>query len=144
MYQYGGNGIDYDPLGQLMFTPSQGFSVGLSGRVMSLGRQLTLRSDLQLVTRAAQSAEKAINGTGRFAGYAKHQYAAKLLDRYQRIYGTRGFEFNEYFNGVRMGRGYLDVINHNRRIIYDFKFGNATMSAEQLAKYTRNYPGLLD
>ncbi|MEH3114040.1 hypothetical protein [Pedobacter terrae] len=55
-------------------------------------------SDLELVGKAADKAEAAIGGTGRFAGTAKHTYANNLLNRYQRIYGDRGLNFNQYFN----------------------------------------------
>lgn len=97
-------------------------------------------TDLQLVTRAAQKAEAAIGGTGRFAGTAKHTYANNLLSRYQLIYGNRGFQFNQYFKGPA-GKGFLDVVNHQSRTIYDFKFGSAVMSNSQFLKYTNSFPG---
>ncbi len=102
-------------------------------------------SELQLVTRAAQKAETAIGGTGRFAGTAKHTYANNLLSRYQQIYGDRGLRFNQYFNNNLLygsgNRGYLDVINTQTMKIYDYKFGNATMSNSQFLKYSTSFPG---
>ncbi len=98
-------------------------------------------SEVQLVTRAAQKAEAAIGGTGRFAGTAKHTYANNLLSRYQSIYGNRGLQFNNYFNNGVGNRGFLDVVNHGSKTIYDFKFGSATWRSGQLLKYQRNFPG---
>lgn len=97
-------------------------------------------TDLQLVTRAAQKAETAIGGTGRFAGTAKHTYANNLLNRYQSIYGNRGLQFNQYFNGPA-GKGFLDVVNHRTTTIYDYKFGSAVMSNSQFLKYSNSFPG---
>ena len=97
-------------------------------------------TDLELVTKAATKAENAIGGTGRFAGSAKHTYANKLLSRYQSIYGSRGLEFNQYFNKVT-GKGFLDVINHRTMSIYDFKFGKAVMNNAQYLKYSSSFPG---
>ncbi|RNL68608.1 hypothetical protein ED312_23140, partial [Sinomicrobium pectinilyticum] len=98
-------------------------------------------SEVQFVTRAAQKAEAAIGGTGRFAGIAKHTYANNLLSRYQSIYGNRGLQFNNYFNNGVGNRGFLDVVNHGSKTIYDFKFGSATWRSGQLLKYQRNFPG---
>jgi RHS repeat-associated protein len=102
-------------------------------------------TDLQLVTRAAQKAETAIGGSGRFAGTAKHTYANDLLSRYQSIYGSRGLEFNQYFNNNALygsgNRGFLDVINRQTMTIYDYKFGNAVMGNSQFMKYSNNFPG---
>ncbi|MGX5687417.1 DUF6443 domain-containing protein [Arcticibacter tournemirensis] len=97
-------------------------------------------TDLQLVTRAAQKAETAIGGTGRFAGTAKHTYANNLLSRYQSIYGNSGLQFNQYFNGPA-GRGFLDVVNHRTMTIYDYKFGSAVMGNSQFLKYSNSFPG---
>jgi RHS repeat-associated protein len=97
-------------------------------------------TDLQLLTRAAQKAENAIGGTGRFAGTAKHTYANNLLNRYQSIYGNRGLQFNQYFNGSA-GKGFLDVVNHQTMTIFDYKFGSAVMSSSQFLKYSNSFPG---
>ena len=98
-------------------------------------------STTQLVQKSATLAERAVGGTGRFAGTAKHTYANNLLNRYQSIYGSRGLEFNNYFNNGVGNRGFLDVVNHGSKTIYDFKFGSATWRSGQLLKYQRNFPG---
>lgn len=93
----------------------------------------------QLVQKSATLAERAIGGTGGVAGTAKHQYASKLLNRYQSIYGNRGLETGLYFNKGVGNRGFLDVIDHTNGIIYDFKFGKAVMSPAQYNKYFNNF-----
>jgi RHS repeat-associated protein len=98
-------------------------------------------STASLVQKSAVLAERAIGGTGRFAGTAKHTYANNLLRRYQGIYGNRGLEFNSYFNNGVGNRGFLDVINHQTKTIYDFKFGKANWRTGQFEKYQRNFPG---
>ncbi len=117
----------------LLPIPKVGWALKLLGR-----GELT---ELELVTKAATKAERAIGGTGRFKGIAKHTYANKLLSRYQSIYGSRGFEFNQYFNNGVGNRGFLDVINHGSKTIFDYKFGSATMGLEQYLKYSRNFQG---
>jgi hypothetical protein len=98
-------------------------------------------TELQLVTKAAQKAEAAIGGSGGVAGTLKHTYAKNLLSRYQSIYGDRGLSLgSNYFNGPA-GKGFLDVVNHNTGMIYDFKFGNAFMSNAQYLKYSNSFPG---
>lgn len=98
-------------------------------------------TDAQLLTRIAQKAETAIGGSGGVAGTLKHTYAKNLLSRYQSIYGDRGLSVgSNYFNGPA-GKGFLDVVNHNTKIIYDFKFGNAFMSNAQYLKYSNSFPG---
>ena len=53
--------------------------VGGLGRVRgAVNAARTGMSEVQLVTRAAQKAEVAIGGTGRFAGTAKHTYTNNL------------------------------------------------------------------
>ncbi|MEO5894048.1 MAG: RHS repeat-associated core domain-containing protein [Ferruginibacter sp.] len=96
-------------------------------------------SNQQLVQKSATLAERAIGGTGRFAGTAKHQYANKLLNRYQSIYGDRGLRPNFSFNNGVGNRGFLDVLDQTNGIIYDFKFGKAVMSSAQYNKYFRNF-----
>jgi hypothetical protein len=93
----------------------------------------------QLVQKSATLAERAIGGSGGVAGTAKHQYANKLLNRYQKIYGDRGLLPNHSFNNGVGNRGFLDVLDNTNGIIYDFKFGNAVMSPAQFNKYTRNF-----
>jgi hypothetical protein len=98
-------------------------------------------STTRLVQKSATLAERAVGGTGRFAGTAKHTYANNLLSRYQSIHGSRGLQFNNYFNNGVGNRGFLDVVNHGSKTIYDFKFGSATWRSGQLLKYQRNFPG---
>ncbi len=98
-------------------------------------------TELQLVTKAAQKAEAAIGGSGDVGGTLKHTYAKNLLSRYQSIYGDRGLSVgSNYFNGPA-GKGFLDVVNHTTKTIYDFKFGNAVMSNRQFLKYSNSFPG---
>jgi hypothetical protein len=87
-------------------------------------------TNLELVQKAATKAESAVGGTGRFAGTDKHNYATKLLDRYQRIYGNRGFEFKVPFNNGPGNRGFLDVLDNINGVIYDWKFGYPGITAD--------------
>lgn len=64
-----------------------------------------------------------------------------FLQRYQNIYGDRGLEFNKYFNNGVNNKGFLDVVNFNKRTIYDYKFGGADWRAGQYEKYMRNFKG---
>src|SRR5690606_20826972 len=93
----------------------------------------------QLVQKSATLAERAIGRTGGVAGTAKHQYANKLLNRYQKIYGDRGLLPTHSFNNGVGNRGFLDVLDNTKGVIYDFKFGNAVISPAQFNKYTRNF-----
>ena len=45
----------------------------------------------ELVIKAANKANKAITGIGPIVGTKKHVYAEELIDRYQMIFGDRGF-----------------------------------------------------
>jgi hypothetical protein len=99
----------------------------------------------ELIEKAATMAETNIGGVGRFAGRNKHAYASKVLDRYQRIYGDRGLETDQFFNrGSR--RGFLDVVDHANKTIYDFKFGYPGktdamfMRTPQMIKYQSAFP----
>lgn len=100
-------------------------------------------TNFQLVTKAAEKAEKAIGATGRFAGTEKHSYAFKLLERYQSIYGDRGINTNIFFDNNEIfgtgNRGFLDIWDKSNNIIYDFKFGKTGMSKAQFDKYFRNF-----
>jgi hypothetical protein len=102
-------------------------------------------SELQLVTKAAQKAEAAIGGSGGVAGTLKHTYAKNLLSRYQSMYGGNLSLGSNYFNNNALlgagNRGFLDVVNHSTKTIYDFKFGNAVMSNSQFSLYSRNFTG---
>ncbi|MDR7212729.1 hypothetical protein [Flavobacterium piscis] len=102
-------------------------------------------TNLELVQKAATFAERAIGGTGRFAGTAKHNYATNLLERYQSIYGNKGLQFKVPFNNGPGNRGFLDVLDNTNGIIYDWKFGYPGMTPAQLnmtpqmLKYKRNF-----
>jgi len=102
-------------------------------------------TDAELIDRIAQKAQRAIPGSDRFAGKAKHRYAEKLLTRYQDMFGDRGFKTEFYFNNNKKfgvgNRGILDVVNDNTKMIYDYKFGEAGMGSKQFNKYSRNFPG---
>ncbi len=103
----------------------------------------------QLVQKAATKAERAIGGTGRFAGTAKHEYATNLLIRYQQMYGQRGLQFKVYFDNTNTlgagNKGFLDVLDNLNGMIYDWKFGYPNMTLAQLnltpqmAKYRFNF-----
>ncbi|MEZ4912416.1 MAG: hypothetical protein R2774_16320, partial [Saprospiraceae bacterium] len=98
-------------------------------------------TELQLVTRATQKAETAIGGSGGVAGTLKHTYAKKLLSRYQSRFGGNLSLGSNYFNNGISNRGFLDVVNHSTKTIYDFKFGGAVMNNAQFLKYSRNFEG---
>jgi RHS repeat-associated protein len=98
-------------------------------------------TEMQLVTRAAQKAEAAIGGTGNVAGTLKHTYAKNLLSRYQSRFGGNLSLGSNYFNNGIGNRGFLDVVNHSTKTIYDFKFGGAVMNNAQFLKYSRNFEG---
>ena len=72
-------------------------------------------------------------------GSLKHQYAKKLLDRYQKMFGDRGLETEFPFNNGPGNRGFLDVVKHSTMQIWDYKFGKAVMSTEQYLKYSTNF-----
>lgn len=93
----------------------------------------------QLLSEVAKRAEKNIGGEGRFAGSAKHSYASRFLKHYQNLYGNRGLEVNFYFKDVGFGKGFLDVLDTKNNVIYDFKFGNPTMSNAQYNKYHNTF-----
>ena len=125
-------------------TKVAGVAVNASERGLSMMAVKTLTTG-ELVESAAIRAERAIGGTGRFAGTAKHTYAINLLKRYESRFGSRGLSYNRYFNNNASfglgNRGYLDVIDRQTMTIYDFKFGNAFMSNSQYLKYSSNFQG---
>lgn len=110
-----------------------GSSIKTGYQSFRLGKELT---NSQLVQKSATLAERAIGGTGGVAGTAKHQYASKLLNRYQSIYGNRGLETGLYFNKGVGNRGFLDVIDYTNGVIYDFKFGKSELDSLQLSNRT--------
>lgn len=129
--------FDLGPAG-LGFAPAVEMSFIYAAAVTNYGL-----SNFQLVAKAAEKAERAIGGIGRFAGTEKHIYSFKLLERYQKIYGNRGLRTNVYFNNEGLlgpnNKGFLDVWDQTNNIIYDFKFGKTGMSKNQYEKYFRNF-----
>lgn len=119
-------------------TKVAGVVVNASERGLSMMATKALTNG-QLVESAALRAERAIGGKGAVAGTAKHQYANKLLNRYQKIYGDRGLIPNYSFNNGVGNRGFIDVLDNTNGIIYDFKFGKAFMSRAQYNKYFNNF-----
>lgn len=109
----------------------------------------TALTDLQLVTRAGEIAERSVGGTGRLAGTAKHKYATDLLKRYEDIFGSRGFEYGKQFNFGPGDRGVFDVFKRSSTTIFDWKFGYPGktipqfMQTPQMLKYQRNFPNYI-
>ena len=97
-------------------------------------------TNAELVQKVANKAEKAVGGKGPVAGIKKHQYANKLIEKYQSMYGERGLKTNERFKNFETDEiGILDVHDIQNNIIYDFKFGNAKMGKKQHGKYQRAF-----
>jgi RHS repeat-associated core domain len=105
-------------------------------------------SNQELLQKAAEKADAAVEGNNAVAGTAKHKYATELLDRYQKINGDRGLEFKVHF-GLKTdigNNGILDVLDIKNKVIYDFKFGYPNMTetkfllTPQMLKYQSNYP----
>lgn len=92
----------------------------------------------EIVQKAVKLAERKVGGVGGVAGTAKHTYTNNLINRYQSIYGDRGLSTNFYFKTAN-SRGFLDVVDHRSKIIYDYKFGNAVMSKRQFNKYSNAF-----
>lgn len=85
-----------------------------------------------LVQKAATIAEKNIGGKSAVDGTKKHEYATKMLRKYQKINGDRGLDFKvtDYdANGKKM---ILDVLDRKNSIIYDWKFGYPNKTPDQL------------
>lgn len=120
-----------------------GGQVGI--QTSSLENNPKLTND-KLVSEVARRADQNVPSTGNPAldGIFKHQYATKLLNKYQGMYGNRGLETNVYFNNKDLGlRGFLDVKDIGNKIIYDFKFGNPVMSTAQAVKYSLAHPNYI-
>lgn len=105
-------------------------------------------TNTELIQFGANEAERIVGGTGRYAGTQKHTYVNALLDRFERIDGTRGFQYDVYFgpeNGN--GRGFLDLWDPQNNMIYDFKFGypNKTPAmlnnSPQMIRYRNEFTG---
>ncbi len=133
-----------DPLGAAAYSTlffSEAFTFGASALLEAAGettlQELINLSNEEIVQNAANDAEEIIGGVGGVAGTLKHSSAFESI----RNSGNSQLRVNEYFNNGLDNKGFLDVIDIQNKIIYDFKFGNATMSASQFKKYSRNYPG---
>lgn len=96
-------------------------------------------STYDVLQSAARHAEAAIPQNGGVAGTLKHGFSTKFMKQWEAVNGSRGLEYNQYFN--HNGRGFLDVVDHTNKIIYDWKFGTAYMSKAQYTKYSLAYPG---
>jgi hypothetical protein len=85
---------------------------------------------------------------GRLAGIDKHAYAARLLNRYQSMFGYRGLETEvSYLNGLRVPYGTagsvrLDVLEAASRSAYDYKFvlSPPGLRAGQVTRILQNAP----
>ena len=98
-----------------------------------------------LVRRVAARADawaqrKALAGSARQIGTAKHAYAMNLLTRYQHMFGPRGLLTEvSYRQGQRVeygtcGSARLDVIDVRTREVWDYKFGARGLSPAQRLK----------
>lgn len=85
-----------------------------------------------LVKKAATIAEKNVGGKGPVAGTKKHEYATKLLEKYQKRYGDRQLRFKQYKYDVNGKKYILDVLDNKNKIIYDWKFGYPNKTPMQL------------
>ena len=94
-----------------------------------------------LVQRAATVAESNVGGKGAVAGTKKHEYATKMLRKYQKIHEKRQLYFKEYKVDVNNKKHILDVLDKKNKIIYDWKFGypNRTPSQLNLTPQMENY-----
>ena len=107
------------------------------------------RTNEQLVKDVASRAERKIGGTGRVAGTKKHNYANRLLKRYQQRYGDRGLRTEVTYKGRKSasygtkGSVRIDVYDTKRKVAYDYKFtqnkGRA-LSRRQVRKIKKNGP----
>jgi hypothetical protein len=100
----------------------------------------------QIATRAQNWGTRRGLGEGGTAGSLKHGYAKRLLERYQNRYGQRGLHAESSWinHGPtkygKKGSTRLDVWEPGTGRVYDYKFGNATMSSEQLQTIMRHGP----
>ena len=86
-------------------------------------------------------------GGGPRQGTLKHDYAARLLDRYQSMYGSRGLETEiSFLNGGAVNYGTrgsvrLDVFESATGTAWDYKFIlNRSLSASRLQRILNNAP----
>ncbi len=87
----------------------------------------------EIANRANNTVNKQLSNAGKpiygsTAGTLKHSYAAKVLDRYQSLFGNRGLEVeknwlgNMRVNGNLKGSTRLDVYDILNNKVYDYKF----------------------
>jgi len=78
-------------------------------------------------------------------GKKNHRYLELHMKKFKNYNGEDllpGIELEESFKkGDGYKRGIVDVIDHNNKLIIDYKFGNAKMSSHQYEKYSTKYPG---
>lgn len=90
-------------------------------------------------------------GNGPVAGTAKHEIAKDMLIRYQRMFGDRGLLPEQRFvNGAPWRTGdplagsiRLDVVEGpltNPTHVWDYKFGNATLSQSRITQIQNGIP----
>jgi RHS repeat-associated protein len=84
--------------------------------------------------KVASDAEDKIGGKGGVSGTLKHSECFRTIE-------SSGLDLqpNYYFNDKGL-RGFLDVYDPTNQVIYDFKFGNSTMSGAQMTKYFKAFP----
>lgn len=114
-------------------------------------------SDQAFVQRIAEAAEKwgvrnghGAAGTGHVQGSLKHNYADRLMQRYQRMTGQKTHLKTDtsYLNGVQVPRGTAgsarpDVYNPTTGEVFDYKFTknpNSSISQSQQNHNTNNLP----
>ncbi len=118
-------------------------------RTLSVAPANVARTNAQLVddisTRAGQWAQRTrqqttlANASPQTIGVKQHDYARRVLDRYQRIYGDRGLSTEvRYLDGLPWQPGdplkgsiRLDVVEGPLRsptAVFDYKFGNAGLT----------------
>ncbi|MCP5335128.1 MAG: RHS repeat-associated core domain-containing protein [Oceanospirillaceae bacterium] len=108
------------------------------------------RTNAQLVQEVATRADRWGNRQGLFlgprAGTLKHGYADELLTRYQNIYGQRGLKTETSWIGNApatygtRGSVRLDVWEPATGTVFDYKFGNAVLTVNQVNKITTQGP----
>jgi len=125
----------------------------IENRSKSVRSANTIRTNGQLVRDIGARAEawgirEQLTGTARSIGSAKHFYAKKVLERYQRMFGDRGLVAERSFlNGGRVRYGLpdsarLDVLDINTGAVWDYKFGSTPMTAAQRLKIMTHGPGV--
>jgi hypothetical protein len=127
-----------------------------TGGVKKAAHTMTDYDFLQRIATKAESTGvhlgKGASGTGPLQGTWKHNYAKRVLDRYQSMTGQKIHLLTEetYLNGAvekygKLGSSRPDVFDPLTGTIYDYKFVKNTgngLSSAQMNKNLRNVPGL--